>query len=287
MRKPLLLATVAILIVALLTSSHAEATELTMPDLTLRVAVRQKEDGKVAKGIHILTLQCASGDCSLTSVSMNQCGENFFLEAPSFPVVVEVSSTRDGTLRVTQLGNTLKVEERASDIGGVATNNFLFGYELFDGIGGPSARLTSFSGGFVKHSTLLNNVITVEYVPFRRLVQAAKLDCAVRLPGLDLSEFDDLIESLSASDRAAWQRIAKDPTRPLLNDDERGRRLFPEYDKMVANGTTLSDEQWHRYVDAYLEEQDEWLTRGGVSAPARVKIRNFQSEVLLEQLKRN
>jgi hypothetical protein len=256
-------------------------SQLSAPDLKLRVAVRQNEDGKVADGIHIITLQCARRECALTAVSLNRC-DTSPLGTPASPVVVEFSSTRDGTLRVTNLGDTLKVEEVASDIGGDATSTFLFGYELVRG----TARLTSFSGGFVKHSLLLGRVISVEYQPFRRWAQSVTLDCPVLLPGVDSSEWDDLIEALPAPDRTVWKRIEKDPDRPFLTDERRARRLFPDYDRMKAQGQDFTDEQWKRYVTAFLDELATWLEAKGMSAEARVTIRKFQAEALLEQLKR-
>lgn len=180
----------------LLAATPAASSQPTVPNVDFRVAVRHKQDGKLASGVHILTLKCLSGECSLTSVSVNQCSSNT-LGTPAFPIVVESSSTAQGTLRVTNISSTLKVEELALDIGGEATSTFLFGYELFSD--GSVGRLTNFSGGFVKHSAILDKVITVEYVPFRRSMQSVKLDCPVLVPGLDLTEFDDLIETLRGS----------------------------------------------------------------------------------------
>jgi hypothetical protein len=97
-----------------------------------------------------------------------------------FPAFVQVSSTRSGTLKVTSLGNRLKVQEEFVDIGGSGLNTFLFGYEL-KGI--PILR--SFSGGFTKHSVILNRVIRVDYIPFEQAIQSIKLDCAVLVPGID------------------------------------------------------------------------------------------------------
>ena len=57
-----------------------------IPNGNLRVTVQQKEDGKTDKGLHLLELSCWDGQCSLTSVSLNQCGESgsgrlaFYLE---------------------------------------------------------------------------------------------------------------------------------------------------------------------------------------------------------------
>lgn len=171
---------VVVLALFALPATAQRSVQRSVPDLTLRVGVRQKEDGKLDKGVHILTLECRGGQCSLTSVSLNQCSTSP-LGTPTFPAVVQVSSTRAGTLTVTNLGTVLKVEENFGDIGGSGTNTFLFGYEIR---GIPILR--SFSGGFAKHSVILNRIITVEYVPFANSIQAAvALDCPVLVPGID------------------------------------------------------------------------------------------------------
>lgn len=172
--KSLIIAVLTLLAVSPTLTQSRQA----VPGLTLRVGVRQKEDGKLDKGIHILTLQCGGGQCSLTSVSLNQCSTSP-LGKPTFPAVVQVSSTRAGTLSVTKSGNVLKVEEKFDDIGGSGTNTFLFAYEIK---GTP--LLTSFSGGFTKHSVILNRVVTVEYIPFQYMMQAVPLDCPILVPGI-------------------------------------------------------------------------------------------------------
>jgi hypothetical protein len=114
------------ILIALLTEAEASSQpRQTIPDLTLRVGVRQRENGKLDKGIHVLTLQCDSGQCSLSSVSLNQCSTSP-LGKPTFPAVVQVSSTRAGTLSVTNQGKMLKVEEKFGDIGGFWYEHFSF-----------------------------------------------------------------------------------------------------------------------------------------------------------------
>lgn len=167
----------ALTLLALPVSAHWSPQSV--PDLTLRVGVRQKEDGRVDKGVHILTLECRGGQCSLTSVSVNQCSTSP-LGTPTFPVVAQVSSTRAGTLKVTNLGTVLRVEENFEDIGGSGTNTFLFGYEIKG-----AAILRSFSGGFTKHSAILKRIVSVEYVPFTNFIQAVALDCPVLVPSVD------------------------------------------------------------------------------------------------------
>jgi len=167
------------LIVMVLSLLALPASTQSVPDLTLRVGVRQRENGKLDNGVHILALECRSGQCSLTSVSVNQCSDNP-LGTPAFPAVVQVSSTRAGTLKVTNIGKVLKVEESFEDIGGSGANTFLFGYEI-KGI--PILR--SFSGGFTKHSVILDRVITAEYIPFGNAVQSVALNCPILVPGVD------------------------------------------------------------------------------------------------------
>lgn len=253
-----------------------------VPDLQFRVAVRQKDNGTLSKGIHIMTLDCQGGNCWLTSVSLNQCGNS--VGKPAFPVVVEISSTVDGRLKVTNRGDVLVVEERASDIGGDATNRFLFGYEE---LAPDLHRLISFSGGFVKHSPLLNQVLTVEFVPFRRAAQAVPLDCAVLVPGLELSDFDDLIESLSLEDRTAWRVGQADSGKPLLMDDARGRRLFPHYDRLKSKIEQFSDAEWEQYVKEYLREVESWLKLSGMSTAGRRRVLTSQEDALLGQIRKH
>lgn len=165
--------------VVFLGSPSAGHAQTRVPDITLRVTVQQKEGTKLDAGLHLITLSCWSGTCALDSISLNQCGRSPVTGNPSFAVVTERSSTAEGNLRVTNLGDVLLAEERASDLGGVSTNTLRFGY-----LQNPS-RVTSFSGGFVKNSDLLAKVITVEYVPLIGFCNERKLDCAVRLPGVE------------------------------------------------------------------------------------------------------
>jgi hypothetical protein len=271
------------IVMLLLAVNMSSASQASVPDVEFRVAVRQKQHNKIMPGVHVLTLRCASERCSLTSVSVNQCSSRA-LGTPAFPIVVEFSSTSEGTLRVSNVGTTLKVEELASDIGGEAASTFLFGYEVLSD--GTVARLTGFSGGFVKHSLILDRVITVEYVPYRRSVQSVQIDCPVLVPGLDLTEFDDLIEALSPRDQALWKQLQGDSMQPFITDENRARRLFPDYEKIKTSGKELSDEQWQRYVHAYLDELDSWLEARSMSSQARRAIREFRETVLLEQVDR-
>ena len=147
------------------------------------MTVQQKEDGKLNAGLHVLELFCWDRACSLSSVSLNQCRESGSGKRAFYPKV-QYSSTRDGSLKVWNEGNTLVVQETGSDIGGEYTNNFRFDYEQ-PRESGIASRLVGFSGGYVKNSVILRKTLTVQYVPLPNMNQVVNLDCGVLLPGLD------------------------------------------------------------------------------------------------------
>jgi len=160
-----------------------------IPDVSLEVTVRQREDGEISKGLHIFEIFCWKGSCSLTILSLNQCGESS-LGSNRFYPKIESSSTQDGSLEVIGLqdrnGNhTLRVRQTTNGV----QIRLMFGYEEV-----PSGRLAtsvrSFSGGFVKDSSILNRVLSVEYVPLMGGFHEIELDCAVLLPGVELPGVD-------------------------------------------------------------------------------------------------
>jgi hypothetical protein len=88
---------------------------------------------------------------------------------------------------VTNLGDTLEVQQTQTDIGGKSITTLRLGYEK-DTQNTMSTKVTSFSGGFVKNSLIAERVLTVEYVPLMGAFQEVQLDCAVALPGVDSSK---------------------------------------------------------------------------------------------------
>lgn len=168
-----------ILITLVSTNQISAASKSTIPDVSLEVAVRQREGGSVGKGLHLAHLLCWQGNCSLTWLSLNQCGPAGSGKDAFYPKV-ERFSTQEGNLEVTSLGNALQVKQIASEV----TTRFRIGYETTPSIS-LSTKVTSFSGGFVKNSTLLRKVITVEYVPLIGSFSEIKLDCAALLPGIE------------------------------------------------------------------------------------------------------
>ena len=172
-----------LLLVILLITPVAASSSDSIPNANLRVTVQQKENGKMDKGFHVLELSCWDGNCSLSTISLNQCCESGSGEQAFYPKV-QYSSTWIGNLKVRNEGNSLVVQETGSDIGGDYVNNLRFDYEPV-GKNKVVTRLIGFSGGFVKNSVILKKVLTIDYVPLPKEYQVMKLDCGVLLPGID------------------------------------------------------------------------------------------------------
>jgi len=159
-----------------------------IPNTSLRVTVQQKEKGKIEKGYHVLELSCWENNCSLSIVSLNQCFESGSGKQAFYPKV-QYSATWMGNLKVKNEGNSLIVEEKGSDMFGDYIINLRFDYEAV-GKDEIIDRLIGFSGGYVKNSQLLKEIITTDYVPLTEANQVMKLDCSVLLPGVDKIKYD-------------------------------------------------------------------------------------------------
>ena len=160
----------------------ANAADSQIPNANLRITVRQKTDGNVERGFHIFELSCMAGDCLLTSITLNTCGESDTGKKAFYPGV-QLFSIRDGNLIVANSGNTLHVKYTGFDIGGNYTTNLRFQYDP-PKKGDIITRLLGFSGGFVKNSIILEKVITVEYIPIKGISQVLPLDCGVLAPSI-------------------------------------------------------------------------------------------------------
>ena len=157
-----------------------------IPDAHLRVTVQQRQDGKINKGLHVLELSCFNGNCSLSTVSLNQCGQSGSGKQAFYPAV-QYSSTKKGNLEVRKEGNTIVAQETGSDAFGDYINSlrFDYDYEKMPIDGTIITHLTGFSGGFVKNSGIINKVFTADFVPLPKANQVMELDCGVLLPGID------------------------------------------------------------------------------------------------------
>jgi hypothetical protein len=164
--------------------SALSLAQSSVPNVRLEVTIRQEENGQVEKGYHVLDLLCWDGECSLTSLSLNQCGPAASGKQAFYPKIRR-TTTAEGNLKVTRQGNVLVVQETGSDVGGDYVTTHRIGFEPARGDAIFATRVTSYSGGYVKDSQILKRVITVNYVALKNRSQEVNLDCAVLLPGVD------------------------------------------------------------------------------------------------------
>lgn len=156
-----------------------------VPDALLQVTVQQKNNGKLNPDLHVQELRCWRGQCSLTTVTLGDCRRSPVSSGKASPLIIERESTSEGNLTVTREGNTLVVVSTGVDIGGSYVTTQRFKY--YDPRDGRRVRLlTGYSGGFVKNSAVAQQVLAVEFVPFRGSFTEVKLDCPLGLPGVVL-----------------------------------------------------------------------------------------------------
>lgn len=161
----------------------AHATEPRVPNASLEVTVRQKQDGELGKGLHLFQLLCWNGQCALTALSLNQCGPAGSGKPAFFPKV-QRTSTADGDLTVRNVGNVLEAKQTMIDIGSESTTVLRFTYTM-SGSPPMANRVIGFSGGYAKSSAILKRVTSVEYIPLIGAFNEIALDCAALLPGID------------------------------------------------------------------------------------------------------
>lgn len=173
--------------VLLFTGKSLAASEQ-IPNGGLEVAYRQLENGKLSESVHNLILACADGECELTTLTLNQCGD--FYEGKSFYPKIETSSTRAGNLIIRTIGiGAIEIEEKKS-----ATFKYRFNYttktnpSLSKLIGSRTDlyfnKLINFSGAAVKQSDILNKVISWELVPLKGESVIIKPACSIYLKGV-------------------------------------------------------------------------------------------------------
>ena len=149
-----------------------------IPDLSLNVAARRQEDGRIGTWFHEFRLRCEAENCVLTVVTLNQCVEG----AAGAPIVVQHYRDDLGELRVSRRGpDTLVVE--FDHLAG--TSRLRIGFELVPLGAYLRSKVTSFSGGYIYRSGASGRMAFVEYVPLVGRYNNVSLDCKVELPGIE------------------------------------------------------------------------------------------------------
>lgn len=156
-------------VVVALIATGTGAQVLKVPDLVLEVGYRQRENGKLSEAVFQDYLECRARECTLTTLTLNQCvGGAFYPKLQHW-------STRDKSLSVSL----------------IAPDTVFLQYNL-DGArfqaryvshqpGKP--YLKSYSGAVTKNSAVLGKVIAWELVPIK-VGEYVRLQCPVALDGV-------------------------------------------------------------------------------------------------------
>jgi hypothetical protein len=159
------------------------------PNGSLKVAYRQLSEGKLSESVHHITLWCGDGRCSLTTLSLNQCGQSG--KKGEFYPRVERTSTQEGNLFLTETTNgELGAEEKHPE----ATFKYRFTYkvrqdpELSKIFRSKQTRwfgdLTGFTGAVVKDSSVLGKIISWELIPLKGKSPRIQAACQIMLDGV-------------------------------------------------------------------------------------------------------
>ncbi|OGA14798.1 MAG: hypothetical protein A3H32_16610 [Betaproteobacteria bacterium RIFCSPLOWO2_02_FULL_63_19] len=168
----------ALSLIAIVGATASVAAELDIPDLSLDVATRRQEDGRVGKWIHEFRLRCEAGTCNLTVMTLNQCVES----VPGAPINVQIYRQEVGELRVSRRdSDTLVVE--FDHLSG--TSRLRIGFERVQVGAYLRGKVTSFSGGYIDRSARPGRMAFVEYVPLQGRYSNVTLDCKLELPGIE------------------------------------------------------------------------------------------------------
>jgi hypothetical protein len=188
---------------ALLLLSICESAVSEPPNGSLEVTYQQLEDGKLSDSYHQITLSCYDGDCSLQTVTFNQCldlplASDTKSSQASF-IKVESANTKDGSLSVTS-SNDSTLTLNHSWKGANITYRFEFKVEpdpFKKALFGTQrdmwfAGVTDFSGAATKSSDFTKEVLSWKLVPLRSSsiipYVGVKTSCAVSVSAIPKSD---------------------------------------------------------------------------------------------------
>jgi hypothetical protein len=167
------------------------------PNGTLEVAYRQRESSGLSDSVHLLSLTCFDGNCTATTLTVNQCVPWALPGGGSqsgFYPKVEQAKTVEQNLTVHEMHNSvLSVEERHAHKDGIVLK-YRFGFTTYDNadlsrqLGLKTIRyfqrVTTFSGSAVKDSSVMNKVLSWELVPVRGRPAIIEPKCKIAVFGL-------------------------------------------------------------------------------------------------------
>jgi hypothetical protein len=159
------------------------------PNGSLNVAYRQLSEGQLSESVHHIKLLCGDGRCSITTLSLNQCGRSG--KRGEFYPKVERTSTQEGNLFLWEITNgELSAEEKHPE----ASFKYRFTYKVRQDPGlskitrNKQTRwfgdLTGFSGAAIKDSSILGKVISWEMIPLKGKSPRIEAACQIMLDGV-------------------------------------------------------------------------------------------------------
>ena len=182
-------ATSLAILIALGAPSPSEGQGPAVPNGSVTVAYRQLDDRKLSDSVHQVELSCWDDECSLTTLTLNQCMP--FSKGTAFYPKVQQSSTAEGDLVVRALSDG--VVEATEALAGTSLS-YRFSYSS---IAQPerAARLGTkrdifftglrdFSGAAVRSSDVLQKVVAWELVPLRGASVLVEARCRILLDGI-------------------------------------------------------------------------------------------------------
>lgn len=160
----------------------AGAQAPTVPNGSIAIGYRQKVDGKLGRAVHRIELSCWDDQCTMTTLTLNECTS--VPDGEAFYPAVEHTATTEGTLEVRRAGPlALTIEEK---YGGVEFKYRVSFTARWDSTLALKLQLkqnmffmaiTAFSGAATQSSPSSKRLVTWDLIPLRRGQEIVRLRC--------------------------------------------------------------------------------------------------------------
>lgn len=160
-----------------------------IPNGEWAIAYRQLQDGKLSQAVFQTYLRCSDGECTLLTLTLNQCIVADAARTVFYPKIQQWSTNGgwNGYMSVARPAPDVLLAAYQLD-GAVFRMRFTFRTVAHPSINGGKpfpAEIKEFSGGVVKDSAISGKIITWELVPLTlKDANSFKLDCSVLLDGI-------------------------------------------------------------------------------------------------------
>lgn len=175
----------AVLVCAIIAGAQAP----TVPNGRIAIGYRQRLDGKLERAVHRMELSCWDDQCTMTTVTLNECisvpdGEAFYPE-------VGHTATTEGTLEVRRAGpGALTIEEKYGGVefryrvGFTARLDSTLALKLQSQQKTFFVAITAFSGAATQSFPNFKRAVTWDLIPLRRGQEIVRLRCPAYVEAL-------------------------------------------------------------------------------------------------------